>query len=506
MKRGPARVVLLLLLSTVVGFISAFCVNDEHEWLTLAAGVAALALVLVPVAMEDRLDWFHPLMYFGASLFLGTTFRSYFIIFGKSAGAAFLMHGRTPDVLLPGAGLVLLGSAGIFLGYLLNRMRTSPRSQPAEIENEVHGDDSVTWNQRRINALIIVAIIISVCATLYIMASTVGGLQSISIENISQKRRIQIDSATNASGAYAVMTYFTWLSEWENYVFFASLIQVTGVKNRRVRDVVLCLIAGFVAFIPSFVSSARTDMIVIAIGIVLILSWNVRLRASYVFGAAIVMLVVFVGMMILRRQAQNESTSFSSVGEVFDIAYSTHNYVDVVKHAFLIDATPTDLPYFYGKSYFAWLYAPIPRSFWPDKPLLTDEIAVTRELFGGREHPTGIEFGGTPLGLFGESFRNFGFAGVFVVSFIYGALVWKFYRYFNCGRPVSNNGKLVYVATFMWVGFGSADIEFVRVITEIGMAVIPCAFIIWVASERRTSNDSAEKRRWNSRGGVGTPN
>ncbi len=78
----------------------------------------------------------------------------------------------------------------------------------------------------------------------------------------------------------------------------------------------------------------------------------------------------------------------------------------------ILARVPHDVSYLYGQSYVALLTVPLPRVLWPEKPGMVGG-QVGRTFFGS---PVGI-----PPGPIGESYWNFGFAGVVGVFCCFGA-------------------------------------------------------------------------------------
>jgi len=75
-----------------------------------------------------------------------------------------------------------------------------------------------------------------------------------------------------------------------------------------------------------------------------------------------------------------------------------------------------------GQTYFSVLYMFIPRTFWENKPALTQWMydISTRER-------NIAEYGTTPS-IIGESYANFRMLGVVFIPFFYGLFMFKFYR------------------------------------------------------------------------------
>ncbi len=93
---------------------------------------------------------------------------------------------------------------------------------------------------------------------------------------------------------------------------------------------------------------------------------------------------------------------------------------------------PDRWEYQFGKTFVVWIYAPVPRSIWPDKPAITLGQEVKVELYGGP-----VEQGGEiPPSITGEFYINFGLFALLMApayAFLGGAITksvyWTLVRY-----------------------------------------------------------------------------
>ena len=76
-----------------------------------------------------------------------------------------------------------------------------------------------------------------------------------------------------------------------------------------------------------------------------------------------------------------------------------------------------------GDSYRDWLAAPVPRFLWSDKP----NLSLVGVEFNDRA--TGNPFSSSSPGLFAEAYWNFGWTGVWLTMFVYGAILFGLGRY-----------------------------------------------------------------------------
>lgn len=103
----------------------------------------------------------------------------------------------------------------------------------------------------------------------------------------------------------------------------------------------------------------------------------------------------------------------------------------------------TDKPFLLGESYLAILAAPVPRAYWPDKPMGVGRRA-SHEFMPSYKHDTGV-----PPTATGEAYWNFGIPGVIIIFFIWGAflkVLWSF-----AGKSAPGGRLLYYVVTLIFL-------------------------------------------------------
>lgn len=106
----------------------------------------------------------------------------------------------------------------------------------------------------------------------------------------------------------------------------------------------------------------------------------------------------------------------------------------------LVGAIKLDiLDYQVGKNFINILYAPIPRGFWEEKPIIDESGVVGFELMGN-------DYWGLPVGPYGWAYFNFSWFGVVILGLVTGLIVQKVYfgLIVNQPRNVINLGKMMF--------------------------------------------------------------
>jgi hypothetical protein len=97
---------------------------------------------------------------------------------------------------------------------------------------------------------------------------------------------------------------------------------------------------------------------------------------------------------------------------------------------------------FWGSTYVAIVTLPIPRAWWPNKPGLADHLQEIST--SGRQYS--VE--GRIITYLGESYLNFGYAGLFLIPALMGYLLTAYCLHANTG-PMQRLSRYVYLVVFM---------------------------------------------------------
>ena len=105
---------------------------------------------------------------------------------------------------------------------------------------------------------------------------------------------------------------------------------------------------------------------------------------------------------------------------------------------------PTDEAgkFYFGSTYLAIVTLPVPRAIWPDKPGLADHLQEIST--SGRNYAQQ----GRILTYLGESYLNFGYAGLFLIPALLGYLLTAYCVSANAG-PLQRLPRYVYLVVFM---------------------------------------------------------
>lgn len=95
---------------------------------------------------------------------------------------------------------------------------------------------------------------------------------------------------------------------------------------------------------------------------------------------------------------------------------------------YIVDVVPKEVDYQYGRSYANQVINPIPRYFWPSKPIWDAGILLAKAK--GHVNDAGVAYMTNSPGFIGEAYLNFGLVGVGLVPLVAGYVVKAWDRLF----------------------------------------------------------------------------
>lgn len=341
------------------------------------------------------------------------------------------------------AFISVVGLSLFLIGHALTCRRKLTLTVPAELPRARVG--RAFW-------LFIVPLI----AAFFIVASHWGAAS-----NLVTASRVLIKE--EASGA-TLLAHYLWV--------VGSVGIVLGplyLRGRVVGWIPFVLLVGLTA-VAGFAAFRTRSALVLPAGSVLVGLWLTRqvksaskelgrgtpkrrfeLRSPAVWKLVLVGLLAIVAVSYVRiARGLFEERGVAGLAEVdiseallYNIRRGDLGFAPVVFDA--MGHVPARADYLKGQSYYRLLFAPIPRSIWPDKPPNTQRI-VASWLYPGRIHQT------TPPGIQGDLYINFGLGGV-VGFVVFGWFFGLLDRWHGLGRAIAVGGGFVPVFHLVRGGF-----------------------------------------------------
>jgi hypothetical protein len=377
-------------------------IDDFIKPVTLLLFAIGVSLMII-ARREREMDWLGPVFIFGVSVFCG-----YLIplkVFVDGIDLFSLRYGidvSKPSSISYALVLASISVVAFLLGYLFVNRR---RARPAEPKPPRR------WSHRR---FAFAAVIVSTIAAMLfgLGVAMLGGLSDL-FAGLGDRIR---------------------MFEGKNYFFqpVVSLLSVALVWYIR-----LCRSGGpglqhlsfylFFAVSLSLVGLLGNKSTLLATFVAVAIIYNVnRVKVSFgkVLAGASVVIVGLTTYAIFTREYL-VTGALQSI-ERLDIANLTTavqvelggNFIQLQTLSFLIEGMGERLDWQLGKTPLSLLTMPVPRAFWPDKPLPATG-PFTSAFFPGLYEGSGTTI---PPGIIGEMYMNFGSLGVAVGMFLFGTL------------------------------------------------------------------------------------
>ena len=135
-------------------------------------------------------------------------------------------------------------------------------------------------------------------------------------------------------------------------------------------------------------------------------SYGQRIRLTSLARVVIVVLLSFQLLTSARSGGASVETA-SVAGQVVESLVENRNLIDPSKTAHIIDGIPDLVGFADGSTIYSYALAPVPRSVWPQKPIIAPGPELGIKIFGTNR-------AGIPPGLFAEMYWNFWWVGIAV--------------------------------------------------------------------------------------------
>jgi len=385
--------------------------------LILISILASLTLLLIPALSEKKFDPLHPFVLMSVSFAIGGVGKSMYLLSKRSG--SLMPSGATLWGLKAAAFVVLIGSTFMVLGYYMaSRNYRTVR---------------ISWPKLKKPNLTVLTIICSIYVTIgvYCLSTlySTNDIVELVLSLDSQKRDIK-------SG------YLLW---GVDLLFVGALIQVYSYLNgRSLRKYNIVLIATSLLIYLSygFVASKRGLIlgVFVAFGVLYHYSYR-RLGIKSMSLGLVSFFALFSFMGRLRSPRYLGENSIVHISrEYFMDQFIRGNYLfDMPTVARVIQDVPKKLGYQYGETLITWVFMPIPRSIWQNKPANLGQI-IGAEIYN---QGVGVTGAGVPPPFWSELYLNFNVVGVLVGSFLFGFVVGSVYKHID-GAKWGQLGVILY--------------------------------------------------------------
>lgn len=406
-------------------------------------GMAQLAFLIpasVGLIRGRAFDIFEPINLVALSILFGTTLRAFYLVASDSSQVEFLMMGTTFEAVNLNLPWILLGIASLSLGYVLCTFR-APLERLRVVREYVVGRTRFWFSVGLATTVGLIGLI------LFIRQYNIDLTGNLLAQ--STKKMLTIEGEEGVVYGVGYAPFLAGMLQYGPILVGTALI----ARLLQPKGSVLAIF-GFLfllACVMPFFASSRSSIVIMIVMLCIAGYYYGRIKVRTLVIALTVITVVITAMGAVRavnaRQVNDRSTLDRTIG-------SGHG-LDVVRTSAIMDRVPELRPHQNGLTYISLFTAPIPRTYWPQKPPVGLGPWVKSELFGLWSRK-----GGWPPGIIGEAYINFGAAGIAFVMFAFGGLLRFMYE---SSRPFLGASFLITVVycRIVWdVAFTMAGLDF----------------------------------------------
>jgi hypothetical protein len=402
---------LIIIAASVACLVLTFVVaQSEKEFIISLLGTMCLIVISIPLFAQKPISVFEPIVLVSLLVLIGTPVKLIYIFWVRQTDPYIAEHvllHQEPEVFLKGAYVLLVGYSLFVFGYMLRFPKT-----PLDW---VFLPRVVEWNGKRLQ---IVFFIVGGIALLSFAAFVVtSGVSFSSLTSLSQKRFLEA-RADGAERMHSTAYLFCRGAAFSKFIVYFCLIWIIHNKKSFLSLMGLVMVCAMLQSISlAVVLNSRAGVALVLLDCAVISYYMYRqVSVKLMLGSLTFASCLMIAMLFARGQ-RNE-VNINSMGMLFQKTLNGRNMLDISKCCHIINGVPRKMDFRKGEMLYAWMAAPIPKKYWPDKPIWANQgLTVNRKIFGYRGDLSGV-----PPGLIGELHWNFGVGGVWVGLFCAGLL------------------------------------------------------------------------------------
>jgi oligosaccharide repeat unit polymerase len=437
--------------------------TKQESLLLLGTGCALpIALLLPYLCLAKKTSLLEPIHLILVYLLIGSTATTFFLVFSSSERRDFLMFQEGYSFFLRGGLMLACGVALFSTAYSLTPFRFSSRESSDRVTVEIDGSRFVFLSV----LLMCIAILGS-----FLFLKRSGGFTFSQI-TLPRYEIIETEDGVRLGGG----GYYRALASFSHPCLLIYIAYLSRLRRRwRYRDIAIVCGLGFSTIFLPFLSNSRTEVVYVLLQILMIqAAFGCVSRPGAVVSIACALLL-FSAMTFGRSLHSSDARTISS-NPVVALASSGNGW-SLVGTSLIVNRIPKLMPFKYGSSYLTWIYAPIPRSWWPEKPDLGlgREIKSKLILFGQE-----VSSSGRPPGVLGEGYINFGWLGFFGSAVFFGIVLRTFWNSFSDRiktEPLTLVLYLLLLPSFVQLVNSGVSEFIVRATTEFALFVANLALI-----------------------------
>jgi oligosaccharide repeat unit polymerase len=430
-------IIVLFVFFFVPFVLAGFLITNRIEYLLVGISFIPTVVLLVPTLLSKPYDLFHPLNFVALTTIIGITLRTIYIVtVNDFTTRSFLMLGKPLESMFVGLSYATLGVVFLVLGFSVGL--------PGFDINRVPILRNDTWSYRRLAIVLWVLAVVALFAII-LYFDRIGLTPETLLSRISGKRRFVVE---DAEYQYAALAYYLWGASLIDYVFLFLFTIQTALRKPVVSWLGFSTISvGMIACIFPIIVSSRSSIIVLLLTALMIWNYLRKVSLLQVISVLVVASFIITILGLIRNQQTQEvsSNTFSleTVSQtILPAVVGNRNFFGVDKTTHIIQVVPEKLRYQYGKTLILWALAPVPRTLWKDKPIISVGQIIGPIVFQHDLNVTGV-----PPGFVAELYWNGGIMAIVVGMFFLG--VWLKFIYISFGKRASQNMNALLIYVFL---------------------------------------------------------
>tara|TARA_B100001059_G_scaffold13776_1_gene11140 strand:+ start:21569 stop:22990 length:1422 start_codon:yes stop_codon:yes gene_type:complete len=432
------RINLMILIISLMLISISFFYDYDYTFFVMIPSFLILLITSFPILISNEHNIFSPLNYLIYFIFLNIIIRNLYILFDIPStsyiNANFLLF-ESKDILIKPILLTLVGFIFFTIGYLFYPYKYS-----------INKKKNIKWNVRKLNLLSLVLSSISFISLVKFIASSKLNLLLITIQSFSSYRGISDNlSDYNANGLLRVLIQLSIVVFYINYLHYKTS-QVKSFSNKF-----YLVISFLISILFFFFVQSRSGVIFLFINCFIInyyLNFNkFSYRRLLVLFSMVVLFFSFMTSLRSGSGFDLKDAVQDSLFSVLDPLVANNGGIDTSKTAHIMNYVDKHNDFKYGSGYLFIFSSFIPRAIWPNKPVNID-TEVGNKVYNANAYGSGA----VPPGLIAESYWNFGYLGILIITFIVGIFTRRLHNYFKIINN-DNNKILLYVVCFIGIPY-----------------------------------------------------
>lgn len=419
----------------------------------IVLGVLPPLLLFLAARLDRRDDIVHPLSVIAWAFVVAYGLKSIYLAYAVDAKVPFRTREQSGDILYIGQLIVLVAAMSMIVGYFTMARKGFRTAPPRRQRN------TLFWT---LAYWAVFALCLAGMAQLFVMKGL--HTQLLTLQFTSAKYFVDEDTGVRSSlgflliAADILLVYFLYylanggkflsLNLYTLAIAFVCLTYFLSSQRTGVLNVIICVLIMSRQSLFNFSSKAALKRLALVATVIPILSLASNIREE-------------------RREVSASELSIiagleSTANHVFEGFYA----LDPIKITMIARSEDDRLM---GESFIMFIFAPIPRLIWPEKPSVRLGPYVAQALLDLNTQS------GAPPSAIGEFYINFGMIGVIFGMFLMGVLLKITYSTYKIApNPVFS--RVRYVLTIMlFVHFFIADFSYaILFVFKYGIGILLC--------------------------------